>query len=343
MMLSTLHSKCLLGALVSFVLLGAFSSCGNRGAGDYRRLQGGVWNTTYNITYRSPVDLSDSVVAVMKQVEMSLSPFNDSSLISRINRGEICATDSLLRRIFLASQEVSRNSGGRFDPTVAPLINLWGFGYRKSGVEPTPEMIDSVMSTVGILDCRIDSVGYIVRKTPQTEFNFSAITKGYGCDLVGEMLRRNGCSDFMVEIGGEIALSGRNPRGEEWHIMVDAPVENDTAVVHSRMAVMAITDRGVATSGNYRNFRQTAGGRVWHTISTVDGRPAHTDLLSATVVAPNAMLADAYATSCMAMSADSAVAMLERLPGVDALLVTMDPVDSTYVITTTSAFPEVSK
>ena len=343
MMLSTLHLKYLSFGLISLIIVASFSSCGGRRAGDYRRIQGGVWNTTYNITYRSDTDLSDSVVAVMKQVEMSLSPFNDSSLISRVNRGEVCVADTLLRRIFLASQEVSRNSGGRFDPTVAPLINLWGFGYRKSGVEPTPEMIDNVMSTVGILDCRIDSGNIILRKTPQTEFNFSAITKGYGCDLVGEMLRRNGCTDFMVEIGGEIALSGCNPRGEEWHIMVDAPVENDTAVVHSRMAVIAITDRGVATSGNYRNYRQTAEGRVWHTISTVDGRPAHTDLLSATVVAPNAMLADAYATSCMAMSSDSATAMLERLPGVDALLVTMNPSDSTYVITTTSGFPEVRK
>lgn len=319
----------------------ALISCGGRSS--YRSLQGAVWNTTYNISYNSPRDLRDSVVAVMKQVEMSLSPFNDSSLISRINRGEECLTDSLISRILLASQEVSRASDGRFDPTVAPLINLWGFGYRKTGVEPTQEMIDSVMAYVGIADCHVDSTGRMVRKTPQTEFNFSAITKGYGCDLVGEMLRRNGCSDFMVEIGGEIALSGKNPRGESWHIMVDAPLENDTAVVHSRMAVIEVTGCGVATSGNYRNFRQTSSGRIWHTISTIDGRPAHTDLLSATVIAPSAMLADAYATACMAMSADSARSMIDSTEGVEALLVTLNPADSTYLISTTHGFPEVRK
>lgn len=333
-------SRCLflIGFIVSHCLL---SGCGQRRS--YRSLQGSVWHTTYNIIYNSPVDLQDSVIAVMKQVEMSLSPFNDSSLIARINRGEKVVADSLLIRIFLASQDVNVNSGGRFDPTVAPLINLWGFGYRNSGVEPTPEMIDSVMSTVGISQCFIDSAGCVVRKTPQTEFNFSAITKGYGCDLVGEMFRRNGCSDFMVEIGGEIAMGGKNSRGDDWHIMVDAPVENDTAVIHSRMAVMVVTDCGVATSGNYRNFRQTAGGKTWHTISTADGRPAHTDLLSATVLAPSAMLADAYATACMAMPADSAVAMLSKVDGVEALLVTMAASDSAYTILTTPGFPEIRK
>ncbi|WP_300504844.1 FAD:protein FMN transferase [uncultured Duncaniella sp.] len=318
-----------------------FIGCGQRQ--NYRSLQGSVWHTTYNIIYNSPVDLRDSVIAVMKQVEMSLSPFNDSSLISRVNRGECVVADSLLRRIFIASQDVNVNSGGRFDPTVAPLINLWGFGYRNSGVEPTQEMIDSVMSTVGISECSIDSAGCIIRKTPRTEFNFSAITKGYGCDLVGEMFRRNGCSDFMVEIGGEIAMGGKNSRGADWHIMVDAPIENDTTVVHSRMAVMAVTDCGVATSGNYRNFKQTSTGRVWHTISTADGRPAHTDLLSATVIAPSAMIADAYATACMAMPADSAVAMLSKVDGVEALLVTMTIPDSTYNIRTTPGFPEIQK
>lgn len=329
-------------ALFLLVLSLLLASCGG-GRGEYRRLQGGVWNTTYNISYASATDLTDSVLAVMKQVELSLSPFNDSSLISHINRGEPCEVDSLVRRIFLASQEVNRASFGRFDPTVAPLINLWGFGYRNSGVEPTQAMIDSVMVSVGIGDCQIDSLGRLQRKTPMTEFNFSAITKGYGCDLVGEMFRRNGCNDFMVEIGGEIAMSGRNPRGEDWHIMVDAPVENDTAVVHSRMAVMAVTDCGVATSGNYRNFKQTSSGRIWHTISTLDGRPAHTDLLAATVIAPTAMLADAYATACMALPSDSARLMLERVPDVEALFVTVNPSDSAFAITTTPGFPEIKR
>lgn len=309
------------------------SSCS--GPKTYRSAEGAVWNTTFHITYRADRDLRDSVLAVMKEVEMSLSPFADASLISQINRGEDAVADSLLRRIFTASQSVNRVSRGAFDPTVAPLVNLWGFGYRPGDPEPTQAEIDSLLMSVGIAGCVLGDDGRITRKHPSTEFNFSAITKGYGCDLVGEMLRRNGCTDYMVEIGGEIALSGMNPRGEEWRIMVDAPVDGDSAVVHEKLAIVSLTGCGVATSGNYRNYRETGQGRAWHTISPVSGRPALTDLLSATVIAPDCMMADALATSCMAMPSDSAMAMIEGLPGTEALLVTAD------TVLTTSGFPEI--
>ncbi len=326
--------------LLGAALLTLLNGC-DRLRSNYRTLQGGVWNTVYNITYNSPADLTDSILTVMRQVELSLSPFCDSSLITLINRGgPSVIADTLLRRIFEASLTVNRASGGAFDPTVAPLVNLWGFGYKKTGIEPSQQSIDSLRQFVGIADCRIDSEGHLLKKSPSTEFNFSAITKGYGCDLIGEMLRRNGCMDFLVEIGGEIAAAGKNPRGEMWRIMIDAPVSSDSAVVHEEMAVVEISGVGVATSGNYRNFHTDASGRSWHTISPATGRPAVTDLLSATVVAPSAMLADAFATSCMAMSADSALTMINRIPGVEALLVTLNPSDSTYILSTSPGFPK---
>lgn len=292
----------------------------------WHNTEGMVWHTTYHITYKAERNLDDSILAVMNRVEMSLSPFAENSLVSAVNRGEDVEADSLLRRILAASQMVNRQSGGAFDPTVSPLVNLWGYGYKSTGVEPTAEAVDSLLAFVGIAECGLDARGHVVKKHPDTEFNFSAITKGYGCDLVGEMLQRNGCEDYMVEIGGEIALSGQSPRGRDWRIMVDAPIECDTAVVHERMAVMELTGRGVATSGNYRNYRETPEGRTWHTISPVDGRPAVTDLLSATVVAPTCMLADAYATACMARNAADALAMIETLDGVEALVVTRDSI-----------------
>ena len=321
--------------LASIVLLAALSSC--TGQGTYRSSEGGVWNTLYHITYKSPVDLSDSIISVMKQVEMSLSPFADSSLISRINRGERLPADSMLLTVFRASQQVNRQSHGAFDPTISPLINLWGFGYRTTGTEPTQEQIDSLMALVGIAECGVAEDGTLTLKNPATEFNFSAITKGYGCDMVGEMLRRNGCDDFMVEIGGEIAMSGRNSRGQKWHIQVDAPVESDTSVIHQSLALIEVTDCGVATSGNYRNFKLTPDGKVWHTISTVTGRPAETDVLSATVIAPSAMLADAFATSCMAMPAEEAIEMIEAVEGVDCLLVKKNG------IITSKGFPKLRR
>lgn len=309
---------------IYLLLLLLLASCG--GAKSYRSAEGCVWNTTYHITYRADRDLRDSVTAVFRQVERSLSPFAEGSLISRINAGEDVAADSLIRRVFIASREVNRRSHGMFDPTVAPLINLWGFGYRQTGIEPTREAIDSMLAMVGIDSCRLDAGSRIVRKHPATEFNFSAITKGYGCDLVGEMLKRNGATDFMVEIGGEIVVAGRSPRGTDWRIMVDAPVDCDTAVVHEALTVISVTGCGIATSGNYRNYRETPDGKVWHTVSPVTGRPAVTDMLSGTVIAENAAVADAYATACMALGSRDAIGMIESLDGVEALLVTRDTV-----------------
>lgn len=323
--------------LLFFIATAAIVSVGCRPRSEYRRVEGGVWNTTYHITYKSDRSLDDSIVAVMKQVELSLSPFNDSSLISRINRGETAETDSLIRRVFVASLEVNRRSGGLFDPTVGPLTNLWGFGYKNKGSEPTQAEIDSVLETVGLADCRLVD-GKIEKKSPGTQFNFSAITKGMGSDLVGEMLRRNGVEDYMVEIGGEIALSGVNDRGKPWRIMVDAPIENDTAVVHQRMTVIEPLDRAVATSGDYRNFRQTSQGRVGHTLNPLTGQPARGEALSVTVLAPDCMTADAYATACMTMTAADALKMIEAVPRVDALIVTL-AADSTYTLSHTSGFP----
>lgn len=333
-----MNSKSLPNIILSIILLYLVStSCSD---GSYRKCEGAIWATTYHITYKSNRVLDDSILSVLQRVEMSLSPFADNSLVTRINNNTTDETDSLFRRIFSASQQISAQSHGAFDPTVAPLVNLWGFGYRNTGTEPDEASIDSALALVGILECHIDDSGCLHKRAPHTEFNFSAITKGYACDLVGEMLKRNGCNDYMVEIGGEVAISGVNPRGDKWRIMIDAPIESDTAVVHKRMAVIEISDCGVATSGNYRNFRTSAKGKSWHTISPSTGRPAETATLSVTIIAPNAMLADAYATACMAMPTDSATKFISAIPDVEALLVTTD--SAGYVMLPTPGFPAIA-
>lgn len=268
---------------------------------------------------------------------MSLSPFRAESLVSRINRGETDETDTSLRKIFTTSQQINLESGGMFDPTVAPAVNLWRFGYRDSGHEPTDSEIEDARSMVGIDGCRLKNLR-IVKKSAYTEFDFSAITKGYGCDQIGEMLRRNGCSDYMVEIGGEIALSGKNSQGEPWHIMIDAPVANDTTVVHKAMSIVKLTDCGIATSGNYRNYRDTPSGRVGHTIDPMTCRPVQTTTLSATVIAPDAMTADALATACMAMTRADALRMITLRPNTEAMLIEASD-SGGWAVTYTENFP----
>lgn len=311
-------SKILIVVLAAAALWG----CGSK---EYRQASGAKWGTVYHVTYEADRDLGDSIVAEMSRVESSLSPFDDNSIISAINRGECVEIDTLIVNVFQCSQKVNKASGGMFDPTVGPLVELWGFGTDKSvDRSPSQDDIDAALATVGIDRCRIAD-GHIVKGAEGTQFNFSAITKGYGADLVGEMLKRNGVENYMVEIGGEIALRGHNPKGKPWRIQVDAPIADNSGATSERMTVVEITDCGIATSGNYRNYRDYDGqGRVGHTIDPRTGLPVATTTLSATVIAATCMEADALATACMALPAEQAMDMIEGRPGASALLVDTD-------------------
>lgn len=318
-------TRFVISLLLTAVLMAA-PSC--KRPAQYRTMAGTVWHTTYHIRYESERDLDDSVMAVMRQVELSLSPFDSTSLVSALNRGEKVKADPFLRRVIDGSRRVCALSGGAFDPTVAPLVNLWGFGWTGDGDGSVPprSAIDSVLAFVGMEECMVADDGSVIKKHPDTQFNFSAITKGLGCDEVGAMFVRNGVDNYMVEIGGEIAVGGVNPRGELWHLMIDLPVESDTAVVHEPLTVIELGQGGMATSGNYRNYRDTERGRVGHTISPVTGEPVVTGILSATVIAPDCMTADALATACMAMPPDSVFRMAASLDSIRMILVTPDSV-----------------
>lgn len=325
----------ILGAIASI-----FAACDN--VKPFRSLQGMVWNTMYHITYSSNVSLDDSIQAVMRQVEQSLSVFNDSSIVSRINRGDSIEVDSLFEKVFVESQRINLLSNGAFDPTVGPLVELWGFGKNKDVQSaPEPALIDSIRESVGIMECSIDNK-FVSKKSPSTRFNFSAIAKGYGCDMIADMMRRNGVKSYMVEIGGEIALNGKSPHGGMWRIMVDAPIEDNDSIIHEQMAVIEVDSCGIATSGNYRNYHIVDGNVMGHSIDPFTGRPAITTILSATVIAPQCATADALATACMIMPLCDAMAMIEKIPGASAMFVTAD-VDNKWALHTTSRFPKILK
>lgn len=314
-------------AVMAFMAVVSVVSCSP--GRQWRQERGAVWNTVYCITYEADHDCGDSIRAVFRQVEASLSPFAENSLISRINRNETAIADTLFRKVFGISSQVCRKSAGRFDPTVSPLVNLWKFGYTgkvdsSESWEPSPQQIDSAMRYVGILECSISSSGELVKKDPGTTFNFSALTKGYACDLVADILARNGAVNAMVEIGGDVALRGKSPRGDAWRLQIDVPADEDGAPRHEPLEIIEATDCGVATSGNYRNFHQSSRGKVGHTIDPVTGYPQVTDLLSVTVVAPSCVLADAYATAALASPSVMAADSVLRLAGVKGILVEAD-------------------
>lgn len=306
--------------LLCATVLGVMSSCTRRES-DYQTAQGMIWNTIYNITFRGEAALSDSILPVLNSVGASVSAFDNNSVISKINNNTSDQTDSLTRYIYNVSRTVWRESDGAFDPTLGPLIDAWGFG---KGHTPTADTlrIDSLMCFVGMDKTRM-SGQRMVKDDPRLRFNFSAVAKGYGCDAVAAMLERNGVKDYLIEIGGEIRAGGTSPRHEAWRVSVDAPVRSATTIDHTSQCVLSLTDCGIATSGNYRNYHEGQPPQTGHTIDTRTGRPAATDVLSATVIAHDTATADAYATAVMAMGSKRALSMLRRLD-IAALIVTAD-------------------
>ncbi len=323
-------------ALAALLLVLVAAGCSR--APRWIRNEGATWGTAYHIAYEAPADLHDSVRAVMDAVDRSVSPFNPASRLSALNAGRTDTLDAMLRQLVAESQRVCRLSGGAFDPTVMPLVDLWGFGPAGERREPTREQIDSALAAVGILECSVDTAGRLLRKSAATRLDFSAIAKGMGVDMVAAMLRRNGVRNYMVEIGGEVALGGTNRHGDLWHIQIDAPVE-DAAAPGAQGMRLALLPGGscVATSGNYRNYRVLSdGSRAGHIISPATGLPVHTSVLSATVVAPSCTEADALATAAMAMQPDSALALARRA-GVQMLIAVA--AGDTFAIATTPDFP----
>ncbi len=287
---------------------------------------GAVWGTTYTIKYRSATNLDDTIIATMAHVDKTFSMFVDDSEVSRINRGETDTLSPEFQRLFTTAVRINRLSGGLYDPTVAPLVNLWGFGRKKASadtniVEPSQSAIDSALTLVGISRCKIVD-GRIIKPHPATSFDFSSIAKGYGVDLVAEALKHCGVTDFMVEIGGEVVVGGHNEHGEPWHVQIDDPTAASSRPGSAAVSLIQLGRGAVATSGNYRNYHDLKDGkRVGHIISPLTGRPITTNTLSATVIADDCMTADALATACMAMPADKALKMIATVKNTSAMLV----------------------
>lgn len=299
--------------------------CGRSGNGDsreYQNAEGMIWNTTYHVTYNGGSELKDSIMQVLNKVGASLNVFDENSLVSRVNVSDSTAVDTDFIRVYVESVKVNRLTDGAFDPTLGPLIEAWGFGKGHKATGDTAR-IDSLMKFVGIDKTRL-SMDTLVKDDSRIRFNFSAIAKGYGCDCVGEMLQRNGVEDWLVEIGGEISCRGKSPEGGKWRVSIDRPVMQKDRILHDSQCVVEVTDAGIATSGNYRNLQSDEKGQYYgHTISARTGRPARTDVISATVIGRTVMESDALATAFMAMGADD-VKRLNKSTRLSVMLVLAD-------------------
>ena len=278
----------------------------------YQRYSDFVFGTTFTVTYQCDSDMSQSIKAELMKVDYSLSPFNKESVITAINNNEDVKPDKMFMDVFQLAMDVSRETDGAFDITVAPLVNAWGFGF-KSGEKPTARQVDSLRHIIGYQKISVDH-GKIRKQDPRMMLDCSAIAKGYGTDVVANFLRSRGVKNFMVEIGGEIVTCGVNPERLPWKVGVIKPEDDSLSVAHEVQTILNVTDIAMATSGNYRNFYYQGGKKYAHTIDPKTGYPVQHNILSATVLAKTCAQADAYATSFMVMGLDKAQKVLERHP-----------------------------
>lgn len=282
-----------------------------------------TFGTIYNITYQHHRNLKTEIETALHRFDGSLSPFNDTATITRINRNEPVVPDTFFTRVFRRSMEISEETDGAFDITVAPLVNAWGFGF-KQGRFPDSLMVDSLLQFTGYRKARLTPEGEVVKQDPRMMFNCSAVAKGYAVDVIAQLLERAGCRNFMVDIGGEVVVRGRNARNELWRIGINKPVDDSLSRNQELQMVLHIQDLGIATSGNYRNYYYKDGKKYAHTIDPRTGYPVQHSILSATVIARDCMSADAYATAFMVMGLEEAERFTASRPDLDACFIYSD-------------------
>ncbi|MEM6463238.1 MAG: FAD:protein FMN transferase [Pseudomonadota bacterium] len=295
------------------------SACGSEETAKVLRISGETMGTTYNITAVDVPDnmtqetLSGDVETVLADVNAKMSNWDPDSEVSRFNTGSDTAPVQVsedFMTVMIAADSVHGLSDGKFDVTLGPLIELWGFGPRKpEDPVPSDTEIEAALAFVGQGDVlNVDEQAQTVAKTSApVGINLSAIAKGFGIDAVAARLKAIGIENYMVEIGGDLVAAGRNEQGEAWRIGIEKPEPGEDTVE----LVVPVIDKGLATSGDYRNFVEYDGVRYSHIIDPVTGRPITHWTTSASVVADNAMMADAWATAMLVLGAERGLEVAE--------------------------------
>jgi thiamine biosynthesis lipoprotein len=311
-----------LSTSIAFFLLA--SSCKEKP--EYSSFAGAAQGTTYSIVFensgnRNPQSLRTEVEKILRDFDMSLSLYKDSSILSRINRNEKTVPDKYFIEVFKKSVEISHLTNGAFDVTVGPLVRAWGFGPDEHK-NVSPSKIDSLLKLVGMQNVELKD-GMIRKADPRISLDFNAIAQGYSVDVISSCLDEKGIKSYLVEIGGEVRVKG-DKGGALWRIGIDRPVDNNMSPGNDLEAIILLKDRSLATSGNYRKFYVENGVKYSHTIDPETGYPAKNQLLSATILASDCATADGIATACMVMGKEKSIEFLDLHPGYEGYLIYSD-------------------
>jgi len=306
------------------ILFSFLSACREKSV--YSGFTGFAQGTTYNMVVENPgnlniEELKAGVEKILRDFDMSLSLYKDSSILSRINRNEDIPADSFFIECFNLSKYISLLTGGAFDITVGPLVRAWGFGpdeHKNFSVSK----LDSLLKLVGIDKVDLRN-GKVIKELPGILLDFNAIAQGYSADVISRYLEKLGIRSFLVEIGGEVRVKG-DKGGVRWKIGIDKPFDNNMMPGNDLEAIISLKDQSLATSGNYRKFYVEDGIKYSHTIDPRTGYPARNQLLSATVIASDCGTADGVATACMVMGKDKTIEFLGEHPEFEAYLIYSD-------------------
>lgn len=307
------------------------------------KIEGEAQGTTYSISYLSEEekDYSKQIDSLLKAFDLSLSSWKENSIISRVNRNDSSViADKFFKTVFERSMQIAEESGGAFDPTIAPIVNVWGFGFKNKS-KTDSATIDSLRKFVNYKNISLDESGKIHKQDLRMTLDFNAIAQGYSVDIVSEFLEGMRLDNYLVEIGGETRAKGKNQEGNYWRIGIDKPLEN--LEERDLEAVVSLQNKSLATSGNYRKFYVENGVKYSHTINPETGYPVRHSLLSATVVANDCISADGYATVFMVIGLEKTKIFLEKHKELDALLIFSDENGTLKIFSTDSLKKNISK
>jgi thiamine biosynthesis lipoprotein len=292
--------------------------------GDYVTISGLALGTSFKITYKDykKRNYYDSVVNIFNRFENSLSLYRENSIISKVNRNEDVILDDYFINMFNRAQEITEQTDGAFDISAAPLFEVWGWGEKKK-IKVTPQMIDSLKQYTGMDKIRVEG-RKMIKNNPNVRINANAIAKGYCSDIVAEFIERQGIKDYLVEVGGETVIKGKNRSGKDWRIGVDKPFDGNMIPGQSLQAVVNVSDKSLATSGDYRRYYIENGIKYSHTIDPKTGYSAKQNVLSVTVIAHDCMTADALATAFMVMGVEKTKEFLKQYPDIEVFLLYSD-------------------
>lgn len=276
-------------------------------------MQGLAEGTSYNIIFESAVGygIQDEIDNLISDFEDSLSVYDTNSIISRINRNEHVELDHYFKAVFTRAKEISEQTEGLFDISAEPLFRGWGFSFEENK-KMDATTIDQLMQCVGMDKVWIEG-NKLKKLYPNITLNANAIAKGYSADLIATLLDSKEIENYLIEVGGEIRTKGISPRGAAWMVGVDRPLDTNLIPGQDVQVTLSLTNKALATSGNYRQFYVQDGKKISHTINPKTGYPVNHTLLSVTVIANDAMSADAYATAFLVAGIDDSLDLLDKI------------------------------